>query len=273
MLHQVSNVIDPRNNQNLKSLDIARGLVRGKFQGVEYILRMAQGNFIETSVLRDGNWEPHIIELMASYLQNPNQVMLDIGANIGATSVPLAKKYNQTQFYLFEPHPQAFSDLQKNCNYNKLANVKLMNAAVSNKSGVMQFYASTDADKLGLSSTKPNHDIKQYNLIEVPSVCIDEQCADITDPIAVIKIDTQGTELDILKSATNTIAKHRPVIFFEFESDYFPDLQEERQVKMEILDFFKLHRYDLFCMQRINAYHPVVNLNGYYNGDILAVPC
>lgn len=273
MLQEALRVIDPRNRQNLNAINILHGLVRGRFQGVEYVLKMAQGNFIETCVLRDSNWEPHILELISSYLLHPNQVMIDIGANIGATTVPLAKKYINTQFYLFEPHPKAFADLQINCNYNKLANVKLFNAAVSDRNGFVQFYASTDANKLGLSSTKPNADIKNYNLIDVPCVSVDAQCAGIEDPIAVIKIDTQGTELDILRSATNTIIKHRPVIFFEFESDYYPDPQEEQRVKLELLSFFKLHRYDLFCMQRENAYHPAMSLNGYYNGDIIAVPC
>ena len=264
------NLIDGR---NIKSLDLSRGLVKGKFKGVEYLLNMTPGNLIETYIFIDGMWEPHIANLISSYLLKSNIAVLDIGANIGATTIPLAKKYPNAKFYLFEPHPEVFSTLQENCSYNKLTNVELINAAISNvDSDCIKFHAQRRSDNMGLSSIRLNHDIKNYETINIRAIQVDKYFSSIKESIAVIKIDTQGSELQVLKSARHTISTHRPVIFFEFESGYFPNKEEENNTKVDILEFFENQRYQLFCLNQECNYLPLVTLNDYFRGDILAVP-
>lgn len=259
--------------QNLPSLDATHGLVRGHFQGVPYLLKMTPGRYIESSIFLHGTWSAHLMELMASYLDGAGLAMLDVGANVGATSIPLAKRFPETHFYLFEPHPAVFSDLAGNCGINRLANVTPVNAAVSDRVDLrLAFYAQRGGRNMGLSSLKPNPDIKEYDVIEVTGVRIDDYLRHAAQRIAVIKIDTQGSELDVLKSATETISTHRPVIFFEFESEYFPDPEDERRVRAETLAFFDKHGYALYGLLPDSAYLPAVTLQGYFHGDILAVP-
>lgn len=261
------------NKNNLQSLDTSRGLVRGNFQGINYLMKMTPGSYIESAVFLKGIWEPHITELIASYLQNPNQIVVDVGANIGAVSIPLAKKYQDICFYLFEPHPQLFFSLHENCSINKLSNIKLVNAAVSDKVGLnFEFYAQRDAKNMGLSSLRRNSDIKDFEVINVEGVRIDDVFKEVDKKITVIKIDTQGSELEVLKSARRTISIHKPIVFFEFESEYFPDKNEESNTRAEIASFFKECGYELYCLQHKSAYFPLVNLKDYFYGDILAVP-
>lgn len=261
------------NKNNLRSLNTTRGLVKGRFQETDYLMNMKPGSYIESSIFLKGIWEPHIAELIASYLRSPGQIVVDVGANIGAVSIPLAKRYPDTCFYLFEPHPQIFSSLSSNCGVNKLSNIKLMNAAVSDEVGAsLEFYAQRDATNMGLSSLRRNRDIKDFEIISVASVQLDDVFEGIDKKITVIKIDTQGSELGVLKSAKKTIFAHRPVILFEFESEYFPDLEEESKTRAEILTFFNEFGYELYCLERKSAYLPLVNLEAYFHGDILAVP-
>ena len=97
---------------------------------------------IESCVYLDGIWEPHITEIIAAYLQNSRDIVIDVGANIGATSIPLAKHFSQAQFYLYEPHPLVFENLRNNVNYNKLSNVYVHNAAITNSANKsLPFYA------------------------------------------------------------------------------------------------------------------------------------
>lgn len=259
--------------QNMPSVDTSHGLVRGHFQGVAYLMKMTPGNYIESSIYLHGMWAPHITELMASYLNETGQAVLDIGANVGATSIPLAKRFPGTRFYLFEPHPQVFADLVDNCGINRLANTTPVNAAVSDRAELrLAFYAQRGSRNMGLSSLRRNADIEDHEVIEVAGVRVDDFVAEDSPRIAVIKVDTQGSELDVLRSAQKTIATHRPVVFFEFESEYFPDPEEERRTRAEIVALFDAHGYALYSLLPDSAYLPTVNLNGHFHGDIVAVP-
>ena len=60
-----------------------------------------------------------------------NDVVLDIGANIGIFTCKLASKVNRV--IAIEPEPSNFSTLTKNVKQNNFFNVNLLNLAVSDK--------------------------------------------------------------------------------------------------------------------------------------------
>jgi len=66
------------------------------------------------------------------------KVVLDIGANIGATSVRLAQVAERV--IAFEPEPQCFAIAKKNL--AKFKNVEIHNVAVSDGNGVIQFFVN-----------------------------------------------------------------------------------------------------------------------------------
>ena len=90
--------------------------------------------------------------------------------------------------------------------------------------------------------------------------------------IDLIKIDTQESELQVLKSSSQIIKKNKPVIIFEFESEYFPEKQEHEYYKNEILNFFKQESYNLYMIDPKLNYFPELKLNFYFRGEILALP-
>jgi hypothetical protein len=57
--------------------------------------------------------------------------------------------------------------------------------------------------------------------------------------IKLIKIDTQGHELEVLLSAKKIIIRDRPVILFEFESEYFESKSDESETKKHSFNFLK----------------------------------
>lgn len=267
-------IIDERTKQNINSLNIETGLLKGEFQGVRYFLKARPGNFIESVTLINGIWEPHIAEILSANIRS-DCIVIDIGANIGASTIPLAKKFPDSFFYLFEPHPEVFLDLKENVILNRLENIRLFNNAVSNANKKIDFYAQKSISgeiNMGLSSSKLNNDIGDYQKIVVDSIRLDDLFEKQDKVVGIIKIDTQGNEIEVLKSAYNLILKDRPIIIFEFETEYFTDEEERLKNTEFILDFFNELRYKIFAIQPKSNYFPTVNLKGYFNGDILAIP-
>ena len=124
---------------------------------------------------------------------------------------------------------------------------------------------------MGRSSLKLNSDIKDHEEITVPATRLDDRFADTSDPVLLIKVDTQGTELDILQSAAKTVEKFRPAIIFELEDRYFQD-SERAQAKKTLQEFFDNLNYRLFNVSKGLNFFPKLDITQNYHGDILALP-
>jgi FkbM family methyltransferase len=257
---------------NIDALNFEEGVVLGSFQGKDYLINCHPGNLIETTIYLDKIWEGHLAKIMSVYLDGSNGVMIDVGANIGASTLPLAAKHPQIRFHCYEPHPEIFDRLKNNIKLNNFNNIEPVNSAVSNSTEkLLKFYAQKSAANMGKSSLKLNTDIMDHDEIKVPIVSIDETFADSSNPVLLIKIDTQGTELEVIKSAEKTIEKFRPTILFELEDRYF--LENEMDVtKQTLKDFFEKLDYSLLNSTNGLDYLPQVDITRNYHGDIIAIP-
>ena len=256
-------------NPNLVSLDFSDSLVVGNFKGINYFLKYRNKGLIETRIYVNGNWEFHILDLISSFLTDEEGIMVDVGSNIGAISIPLAKKHCNINFLLFEPHPEIYKILCNNLSINKLNNVNAHNKAVSDKSGsILPFYAQINSNNMGLSSFNLNPDISEYEIVEVSCVGLDDFVEKETKRIKVLKVDTQGSELSVLYSATRVLKNDRPVVFFEFESEYHSSELEGSA----LVSFFQELDYSLYSIQNGLNFLTKVNFKGYYNGDVIALP-
>lgn len=244
----------------------------GKFRETSYLLTIRPQNHIESYVYLNKIWEPHLVDLMAGYLNDPNVAFVDVGANIGATSIPLAKHFKHVKFFLFEPHPLLFKDLENNVSFNKLTNIESHNIGITNRGDTfLPFYAQKNATNFGLSSFTHNNDITDYDVIEVPCKSLDNVLSGSVN-VRFIKVDTQGHELNVLLSASKLLKQHRPIVLFEFESEYFPTPEDEQKTKTQIQEFFASLKYDLYMVGAKSHYLPKITLQDYFHGDILAVP-
>ena len=131
------------------------------------------------------------------------------------------------------------------------------------------FEQSVENENLGLSSLYQNDDIENYSVVKVPVVNLDDLDIDKAD-VAIIKIDVQGAEFDVLKAPKKIIKQSRPCIFFEYESQYIRE--NETVVQDEIRSFFNSINYKLYAIDIEKNLLLSVELDGYFHGDILALP-
>ena len=146
---------------------------------------------------------------------NKKKTIIDIGANIGSVSLPLAKMFKNSRIIAIEPTIYAFSKLKKNVSLNPNLKkiISLQNIFVSNKNKkIKEVYSSWN-----LSNNDKKHNI-HLGILRKTSLKIrklDQVCSKLKK-VDFIKIDVDGHELDVLKSGKKTIIKYKPFIYFEF---------------------------------------------------------
>jgi FkbM family methyltransferase len=150
-----------------------------------------------------GKYEPYETKLILRQLK-PNQVVIDVGANIGYYTMLIANKVKKV--YALEPDKTNFEILKKNILANNLKNVVAIRAAAGSKKSRLNLYKS----KENLGDHKLYGDGKKER---VRVVKLDEL---VREQVNLIKIDTQGWEPEVVAGAKKIITKDKPIIFMEY---------------------------------------------------------
>jgi len=148
-----------------------------------------------------------------------NLVLIDVGAKFGLWTLRLSKRCKN--IHAFEPNPETISLLRKSI--RKLNNAKIYPYALGDKTGFAEFFVHKKPGWSGL--LKRNLDYEQT--IIVPVRTLDSFNFDTID---IIKIDTEGYELPILKGGRKTIEREKPQLYIEIH---------EEEHKMPIIEFLK----------------------------------
>lgn len=130
-------------------------------------------------------------------LADRRSVALDVGAHVGFWSMWLALEF--AQVHAFEPVPDHAACFRRNV---KAHNVTLHEHAVGSGAGVTGVNAH--ADNSGKSS------LVKGDAVEVRSI----DSYGLQD-VALIKIDVEGYEPEVLLGAADTIARCKPLVVFE----------------------------------------------------------
>ena len=158
---------------------------------------------------------------LKKYLHNKNGTLIDAGANCGNYTKEAVKINPAIRVYAFEPHPKTYYKLRDNlAGYQ---NIFLINKGLSSVSGVLKLYDYPDKDGSSHASLFEDviteiHGSASAIAHEVELTTIDEfvDIEEITE-IILLKIDTEGNELEVLKGGVNTLSAGKiKAIHFEF---------------------------------------------------------
>ena len=178
-----------------------------------------------------------------------NEVMWDIGANIGIYSV-YAAKLKKINVISFEPVTNSYNTLLKNIKINKLQNkIIALPMALSDKSCIA--YMNFKSDHSGSAGHIYSEKLKNNNKFETTiSLRSDFLIKNLNLPIPnYIKIDTDGNEIDILESMSH-ILKFKKVksICIENQFDKYTNLREKK-----ILNFVKKFKFQYGSKEILTA--------------------
>jgi FkbM family methyltransferase len=147
-------------------------------------------------------------------------LMFDVGANIGMFAV-LFCKVCRYDAIAFEPNPSASGIIQCISTLNEIrpTRIRLVQEAVGSEIGIRNMHLDDDTGFIQVQKYTSSR-ARSAASIRTPITTIDKIRSEIETKVAVLKIDVEGFEDEVLKGAQETLARDRPVISLELHSDY-----------------------------------------------------
>lgn len=167
-------------------------------------------------------YELEILEFIKS--QQLNGAYIDVGANIGNHTIYFAMECSATKIISFECYDRIFEILKENCSKNIEGAVRyqLNNLAVSERENA--YIKPSNTDNIGM--TKIVFENNDDELKRVRSMKLDDLEDELKKDIAFIKIDVEGNELDVIKSAEQILESNSPAVLVESMWDNFIEVND-----------------------------------------------
>lgn len=160
--------------------------------------------------------DPDVKETYQNLLDSmPVNLFFDIGANYGTHSLLFLSQGVRT--VSFEPNSTLNNNFESLCQLNNIEGT-MENYAIGDRQGVVQLHFPVDATWLGTiveseaSVLKTAH---QLTSIDVPLVTLDQYVTEKGIEPDLIKIDTEGNEINVLKGAKDLLIRKKPLVIFE----------------------------------------------------------
>ncbi len=170
--------------------------------------------------------------LLFGDLVRPGQVVIEVGANIGAHTVDIARMVGPFgQVHAFEPQRIVFQTLCANLALNQITNVFAYQSGVGAGIGSITVPYLAPAERHNFGGLSIGGDSAGE---VVPLTTIDT--LDLPH-CHFIKVDVEGMETEVLKGALTTIDNYRPLMYVE------NDRKERSRDLLSLIDSLRYNTY------------------------------
>ncbi|MFL5298000.1 MAG: FkbM family methyltransferase [Phenylobacterium sp.] len=164
----------------------------------------------------------------------PGMTVVEVGANIGAHAIPLARRCFPGPLYLFEPQQRIFQVLCANLVLNGVRNAIAYPDAAGAEHGYVMLppidYAA--AANFGGVSVQPYEE--EAGGLRVRVTPLDSLALSACH---LLQVDVEGFEAEVLRGAARTIARFRPVLYVE---------NDRREKQAELISLIASMGYRLY---------------------------
>lgn len=223
---------------------------------------------IQKSLLKNGYFEDLPVKICIKF--SDNSTIIDVGSNIGTFSIPVALNFPKAKIISIEPQRNVYFHFCSNILINKLQNIYPLNIAIgkANKKNIsikVPLFDPFTEKYTGSVSLDPKiHELRKKligvaepslyakNFEDVPYKNLDEITG--TDKICFIKIDVEGMEYSVIKSAEKVLKKFKPFLYFEAWN-----FEEFKLEKNKLTNYVKKMGYELIRIgEDYFAFHPEI---------------
>ena len=157
------------------------------------------------------------LKVYSSMLELSAHTFFDVGANVGQTSKEIRKYFPQSFIHAFEPVDSTFSILRKNLARDR--NIKLNNTALGTEEKKITIFLKNNSQINSLlnevDSSNKNKNKNNIYTQDIKVIRGDDYCkTNELDDIFLLKTDTEGYDLEVLKGFEQII--HARKAFFIF---------------------------------------------------------
>lgn len=191
------------------------------------------------------DFEPYMVQLFKTLIC-PNDVVADIGANIGLTAIlfsTLAKKV-----YAFEPSPSTYSIFLENLSRNNISNVEASNLGLGQAEECLTITFSRNNRSGGYVSDKIRPNVGHVT----EEIFIDTLDHFFENKLAptFLKIDVEGYEVNVINGGGAILQASQPTVVMEM--NHFCLNVLHRITLPDFLDFLRSKFPFLYAVDRDN---------------------
>jgi len=163
-------------------------------------------------LLEQEDWFEKELPFLLRYLR-PGMTILDIGANVGVYSLPLARRVApHGHVFAYEPGSAARTMLERSRDHNRAHNLHVVPAAVSDSAREGQLVLGFSSELNSLQGSGQGEAVR--------ITCLDlEDSSRGWGVVDFIKIDAEGEEERILAGGKSFFERHSPLVMFEIKAN------------------------------------------------------
>jgi FkbM family methyltransferase len=184
--------------------------------------------------------EVWMYELLKILLPLRKGTFIDIGVNLGQTLIKLRSVDRDMEWVGFEPNPKCVYYVMQLIKANHFQNCRLLPIGIFDGEEIfeLELYSDAESDPSAsmIRNFRPGE--KVFERMFIPAFSFEKvnQLLKLKQ-IAIIKIDVEGAEWEVLNSLQSAIRSHRPIIMMEILPCYNIANEQRvmRQEKIEIL--------------------------------------
>ena len=205
-----------------------RGLLQKTYRDQVELVRLPEFSIFASKddfaagdhVLHGNPYEPEIGAVLKRYVK-PGMAVVDIGANIGRLTMLMASLVEPSgRVIAVEPNPENIKLLEASRRVNGFDHVLVIQAAAGRRIALLALNVSYSN---GMTGELPSDSDAIFASRPVPCFALDAILPS-DRPINLVKIDTEGAELNALIGMSQTIARDRPIIVSEFSPGMLPGI-------------------------------------------------
>ncbi len=175
-----------------------------------YIVYNKNDKYIGRAIEKYGEYSEGEVQIFRRLCGN-GDVIVEVGANIGAHTLPLARIAGAAgRVYAFEPQRIVFQTLCANMAINSITNVECFQAAVAATTATIRIpdirydvewnYGAFDVSLCRKGVPTPQVSLDGF--LEIPG-------------LKLLKVDVEGMEYDVIAGAREIIGRFRPILYVE----------------------------------------------------------
>lgn len=175
------------------------------------------GRFLEAG----RGWDTVLGEIIPALLPTRTPTIVEIGANIGASTMQILAARPEARVIAFEPSSRFRPYLLRNLELAEAKNVEVYPWAVGREHGELSLF-NNDSTASVMSRDYGGGEFRGEET--VPVVTLDGLPVSRLD---FLKIDTDGFEFEVLRGGENALRTFRPALHFEFATYLIPEPEEQ----------------------------------------------